>query len=318
MCLFSALERVPVALGEFGCPVLDVAGPLVFVAVRGLLELGVVPYSGPVVRPGVHLGLGQEMVRIGRAAQGAVYDGAGLGAGDALVRAVDVARVALYEPQLRRDGHKVLVPGARRNVREDILGAYVLVLEEADGDLRKLGSGYAGVRAEGAVLIAAEDAHAAEGGDGVVIPGGFRHVAVAVCLRPELVPGLVGEEAEEDGGDLGAGDGGVRLYRAVLVADDVAEVVRGVQPVRPVDRLGRGHGDIGDGWDVGLADHVEYDGQFAVHDEPLAGLFVPLELDGGIGLVFCEVVLGAGPGVVLRLVGVGEEDDGAGVFAVRG
>ena len=33
------MQRVPVALGEFGCPVLDVAGPLVFVAVRGLLEL---------------------------------------------------------------------------------------------------------------------------------------------------------------------------------------------------------------------------------------------------------------------------------------
>ena len=104
----SVLQLVPVGVGELGGPLLDVAEPAVVVAVRGLLDLGVVPDAGVgVVGPGVHLGDREEVVGVRIAAEGAVDDRAGLGAGDGRIGAEDVPAVALDEAELRRDGDVV-------------------------------------------------------------------------------------------------------------------------------------------------------------------------------------------------------------------
>ena len=114
------------------------------------------------------------------------------------------------------------------NVREEVF-ALVGGLEEAHGDGGKLRPGDVPVGLKGAVLVAVNDAGVGEGRDGVVVPVILAHVAVGVGLAPELVPALVGEEAEEDGGHLGPGDVPLGLHVAVGIAHDVGIVVLGVQ-----------------------------------------------------------------------------------------
>ena len=127
------------------------------------------------------------------------------------------------------------------NVREEVL-ALVGQVEEPHRDGGKLRPGDVPVGVEAAVLIAVQNARVGHGGDGVVVPGVRRHVGEVVALAPVLVPALVGEHPEEDGGHLGPGDlplglhrlsglvvGGLARLIVHGVAHDVAVVVFGVQ-----------------------------------------------------------------------------------------
>ena len=147
------LKCIPVALRELGRPELDGAEPLVVVAVRGLLNLGIVPGVAAVVGPGEHLVLGQKVILVRRAAQRAVDDGAGLRPRYRRIGPESPVLVAVYEPQLRGSLDELGIPGAVRYVAEGIGRGPADVFEEADGDLGELSPCDAGVGPEAAVLI---------------------------------------------------------------------------------------------------------------------------------------------------------------------
>ena len=84
-------------------------------------------------------------------------------------------------------------------------------------------------------------------------------------MAPVAFARLVGQQAEEDGGHLGAGDVGPRPDRAVLIADDIGDVVLGVEAYRRIVRLGnRSYGrvvlvpDEDKGREAGSADRELY------------------------------------------------------------
>ena len=184
------------------------------------------------------------MVLVRGAAQDAVEDGNGLGAGDVLIRPEGAVLKAQDDP-----GGGSLVDEIGRPVPGGVgeqVRSVVLHVEEADGHGGELRPGDVGPGAEAAVGIALHDAAHGHGGDGGVAPHVGGHVGVGIALAPELLPGLVGEHPEEDGGHLGAGDGRLGMDQAVLAADDVGVVVDGVQAggglIRDV-RRGRVVGD---------------------------------------------------------------------------
>ena len=207
--------------------------------VGGLLHVGVIPLLGvQVVRPDQHIL--QEVVRVGVPVQGPVDQGHRLGPGDVLVRPEGPVRVPLDKAVFRGLVDVILGPVAV-DVREEVLPLVVHV-EEPGGNHRELGPGDIPVGVKGPVGIAADDPAVGQGGDGVVEPVRQRHIRVAAVLAPEVVPALIGEHAEVDGGHLRPGDvalGLHRLFGLVLggqpgvvvhgVADDVAIVVLGVQ-----------------------------------------------------------------------------------------
>ena len=93
-----------------------------------------------------------------------------------------------------------------------------MLFRSAGSDLGQLSTGDRRVGAEGAVRIAADDAHVGERGNRVVVPFVERDVGIIVRLRPVLRPHGIAQEAEEDRRDLGAGDVALRMDVAVGVA----------------------------------------------------------------------------------------------------
>ena len=143
--------------------------------------------------------------------------------------------IALDAADLSRSCDAFRIPGSGRDVKEGVLAGQPLQLEKADGDFCKFGPGDAGVGTEGAVLIAAEDAHCAERGNGVVVPAPGGYVGVAVGVGPKALARLVRQQAEEDGRDLSAGDVCLRPNKPIVVADEVGEMLIQNEAVRPVD-----------------------------------------------------------------------------------
>ena len=92
-----------------------------------------------------------------------------------------------------------------------------------------MGAGDLGIGPEGPVREPVDDAHVGQGGDGVVAPQVGAAVRVVVDLAPVLLPGVVRQQAEEDGGHFAPGDGAVGLQCAVGVADDIGVMVLRVQ-----------------------------------------------------------------------------------------
>ena len=84
--------------------------------------------------------------------------------------------------------------------------------------------------------VALYDAHRRERGDRVVEPLTARNVGQAVGLGGVCGADILGQQTEEDGRDLSAGDVAARLYVAVRVADDIRKVIVAVQTGRYVIR----------------------------------------------------------------------------------
>src|SRR5699024_234042 len=101
----------------------------------------------------------------------------------------------------------VLVGPVAGNVGEDTL-ALIGAAEEADRDGGELSAGDGGVGIEEAAGLAGDDAGVGQGGGGVVEPVAAVGVHIDAVGAPVHGPGLVGQHTEEDGGHLGAGDGG--------------------------------------------------------------------------------------------------------------
>ena len=193
--------------------------------VGGLLDLLVVPSSLRVVRPGDHVI--QQVVGVGMALDGAVDHGHCLGTGNVLLGSEGAVLIPIHDAGVGGLVDVILGP-VTLNVREEVF-AIIGGLEEAGRNGGKLGTGDVPVGLKGAVLVAVQHPGVGEGGDGIVEPVVGAHVAVGVGLAPILIPALVGEEAEEDGGHFGTGDVALGLDAAVLVAHDVGIVVLGVQ-----------------------------------------------------------------------------------------
>ena len=212
-------------------------------AVRRFLNGEVIPgVRVRVVRPDRHVR--EEIVLgFGLAVQHTVDDGHGLGAGDVAVGMEGAVGIAGDPAVVVGDADLVFGPVVR-NVTE-LRSGLVAVVIKAGGDGGELSAGDGGVRAERAVGITRDDAHGAEGRDRGVVPGGSGHIGVAVGLGQVLVADVVGQQAEEDGRDLGAGDVVLRTDLAVAVTDDIGEVIRRVQTERVI--VFDLHGGLGTG-----------------------------------------------------------------------
>ena len=129
-------------------------------------------------------------------------------------------------------GLRVRVARPDRHVREEIVLGLGLAVEDAVDERHGLGTGDVALGTKRAVGVARDDAHGAEGRDRGVVPGGSGHIGVAVGLGQVLVADVVGQQTEEDGRDLGAGDVVLRADLTVAVTDDIDEVIRRVQTER--------------------------------------------------------------------------------------
>ncbi|CAN4042115.1 Transcription elongation factor GreA, partial [Dysosmobacter welbionis] len=119
---------------------------------------------------------------------------------------------------------------------------------EPGADGREFGAGDVSVGVEQAGVAAVDDAQPGHGGDGRVGPVVLVHIREGVGRGEIVVPHILVQQAEEDGGHLGPGDIGVGPHRAVRIALDVGVVVVAVQHaghggLRPAgeQRHGGGH-----------------------------------------------------------------------------
>ena len=201
-------------------------------AVGGFLDGQVVP-SGlvHVVDPGLHV-LVQVVLGFGQAVEHAVDEGHGLGTGDLLVGLKGTVLIALDPAVVGGDADLVLGPVAG-DVGEGG-GGLVTVGVEAGGDGGELGAADGVVGLKGAVLIALDNPHLAQGRHGAAEPVAVLHVVVAIALGHVGLAGLVGQQTEEDGGHLGAGNIVLGPHVVVAVANDISVVVLPVQAGRHI------------------------------------------------------------------------------------
>ena len=113
-------------------------------------------------------------------------------------------------------------------------GGLVAVGVEAGSDGGELGAADGVVGLKGTVLIALDDTHLAQGRHGAAEPVAVLHVVVAIALGHVGLAGLVGQQTEEDGSHLGAGNIVLGPHVVVAVADDISVVVLPVQPGRHI------------------------------------------------------------------------------------
>ena len=184
------LESGPVALLQLAAPdllinLLTVNGAdvhAVIVAVGGLLQICIEPVAGVVVGPGDHVLAAQEVILVGMTVQSAVHDDAGLCAGDVLVGTEGAVLKAHDQAHAVGSLHVGSEPAVGGNIGEVALILLLGSLEEVHGHLGELGTGDLAIGTEGAVRIAVDDAHVAQGGDGVVAPQLLVDIGVVVGL----------------------------------------------------------------------------------------------------------------------------------------
>ena len=198
------------------------------VGVGGLLDRRGEPVAGVAVRPGVHA-CRQVAVLLGDAVQHPVDHGHGLGAGDVGVGTEGAVLEALDPAQFRGPLNILLRPVAL-DVGEG-LGAAALSGVKPGTDGGELGAGDGGLGVKGIGAAALDDAQPRHGGDGGVGPVIVRHIGIGIAGQQIAVTDGILQQAEEDGGGLCPGDQAVGPDVAVLVADDIGEVVGVIQQV---------------------------------------------------------------------------------------
>ena len=198
------------------------------VRVGGFLHCQIEPVAGVAVRPGVHA-CQQVAVLLRDPVQHTVDHGHGLRAGDVGVGTEAAVLEALDPAQLRGPLDILLSPVAL-DVGESLGAAALAGVEPgANGGELSAGDGRLGIEGRGAAAL--HDAQTRHGGDGRVGPVIVRHVGVGVAGQQIAVTDGILQQTEEDGGGLRTGDQAVGPDIAVLVADDVGEVVAVVQQI---------------------------------------------------------------------------------------
>ena len=195
--------------------------------VGGFLYRLVVPGVLRIVGPLLHIG--EHVVLVGSPVQHTVDNGHNLRTGDIGIR---VEGVAVSVDPSGFGGQTDLLGGpVVRRVGEVALAVvHIAAVQEPRRDHRELRTGDVGVGIEDAAVAAAlQSPGPGAGGDGVVVPVAFLHISEGVDRRPVGLAVIVRHETEEDGSHLRAADVVQRADGAVLVADDVGEVVRVVQ-----------------------------------------------------------------------------------------
>ena len=135
------------------------------------------------------------------------------------------------------------------DVGEVRVGASVRIAVAAGNHRGDLRTGDGVVRAEAAVRAAVDDAELCHGGHGSVVPRLGRNILEGIIAGGIGSAGRIRQEAVEDGGRLGAGDGRVGLEGAVGIALDIGVMVFTVEHIRNRARGLRPHGGEG----VGIA-----------------------------------------------------------------
>ena len=236
-------SRLPVEPG----PILLALDVVVVVGVGGLHDLEVAPVGPGQVAELDQVGLMVDhVVTVGRAAQHVVDDGGHLGAGNPVVGTKVPVGVAADPAVAGRLGHVGVEPVAAGHVAEVAHGVLGLI-GEGQGDDAELGPGDGVVGPEGAVGIAGDHAQRGQG----IHRGGVPRVGGHV--REGLGNGhvLVQQQGVEHLGHLGAGHVVLRAESAIRVAEQVLDVVLGVQQVRHAGVIGVGGLVRVNGRDVG-------------------------------------------------------------------
>ena len=195
--------------------------------VGGFLYRLVVPGVLRIVGPLLHIG--EHVVLVGSPVQHTVDNGHDLRTGDIGVRVEGVA-VSVDPSGLGGQTDLLGGPVVRRVGEVALAVVHIAAVQEPRRDHRELRTGDVGVGIEDAAVAAAlQSPGSGAGGDGVVVPVAFLHISEGVDRRPVGLAVIVRHETEEDGSHLRAADVVQRADGAVLVADDVGEVVRVVQ-----------------------------------------------------------------------------------------
>ena len=165
------------------------AAPSVVVGIGGFLDVLIIPGGLGIVGPGNHVV--EHVVGVGFTTQDIVHQCHGLGTGDGLVGAEGAVIVTVDPAHL---GSAVDV-----DLRPVTLGVVELILEgvgigeEAGGNGGKFRTGDGITGAEGAVVVAGDDAGIDHSRDGVVKPVAGLHIREAAVGGPEVFSRLVGE-----------------------------------------------------------------------------------------------------------------------------
>ena len=250
-------------------PGLAAAGLGVVVAVGGLHGVPVGPVALAHVRKGAKLAeMAADVALVCIALQQTAGDGCHLGAGDGVVRPEGPVRIAVDPAACGREVDVLGCPVAARHIGE-ALGALRQPFKAA-GNGGELSAGHGGVGPEAAVRVAGDDAELLHIADVVGGPVALCHIGEGVGVGL-ICRHLLGQQAGEHGGHLGAGHVAVRLEGAVGVTRQEGEVVGAVQLRRlAVDEGHRGvvlsvhrNAGIADGEGVGLiGGHIALRGAF--------------------------------------------------------
>ena len=214
---------------------------LVVVAVGSLLYVQIEPLRNVrVVAPLDHIVV-QILFGLGETLEDAVDERHCLGTGDLVVRTEGTVGIT-GDPAVVGGGADLVLRPVGRDVAE-ISSRRVGLVVKTGCDSRELSAGDRRIRIELAVR-ALHDAHSAQRRNGVVVPCTGCYVGVAVGLGRICIAGLVGQQTEEDGRDLSAGDAVLRTDGLVRVADDVSIVIVTVQTGRYIIRNGNGRSAV--------------------------------------------------------------------------
>ena len=194
--------------------------------VGGFLHRQIEPVTGVAVGP--HLHALQQILFIFRCpVQNTVNHGHGLCPGDIGIRAEGAVRKALNPAQLRGTLNILLRPVAADVGERPAAAADTGIEPGTDG--RELSAGDRCLGIEGCSAAALHNAQTRDGGNRRVGPVVIGHVRVGVAGQQIVVPNLVRQQAEEDGGGLRTGNQAVGVDIAVAVALNVGKVILIVQ-----------------------------------------------------------------------------------------
>ena len=108
-------------------------------------------------------------------------------------------------------------------------GCFIAVYIETSCDCSEFGTSDGCVGAEGSIGITGNDTHRAQCGYCTAVPSIVAYICEFILTSVVCITNVILKQAEEDSRNLCTGDGVLRSYLAIAVANDVCEVVCVIQ-----------------------------------------------------------------------------------------
>lgn len=161
------------------------------------------------------------------AVEHAVYQRHCFGTSDFVLRTEGTVFIAVYPAVIGCYSDFVLCPVACDIV--EACGCFIAVYIETSCDCGEFGTSDGCVGAEGSIGITGNDTHRAQCGYCAAVPSIVAYICEFILTSVVCITNVILKQAEEDSRNLCTGDGVLRSYLAVAVANDVCEVVCVIQ-----------------------------------------------------------------------------------------